>query len=243
MALRPRTSPGAFGRAAGVAAISGISAIATLLQPRCPVAALLHRPCPGCGMTRALRLLGAGHVGESLRMHPLAVPVLASAALLALASVWATVALGTPVQMHRTALGDSRSASRRWRTSRRSPSGLSAGSASSAARYPWAERSATLHTPASDQLGQHACPRGEQAPCRPSPRSRAPFARLAGPGGPRGLADPQNGPKWGIKRQLAYDLTPILGSREHPSGPEGTPAPRVFAPVRGCPRTGRRRDA
>jgi hypothetical protein len=53
----------------------GLSGVA-LGWIRCPMAALYHIPCPGCGMTRALRLLAAGDVGASLHMHPLAVPAL-----------------------------------------------------------------------------------------------------------------------------------------------------------------------
>src|ERR1019366_6648378 len=61
---------------------------------RCPIATLLHRPCPGCGMTRAIRLLASGELGASLRMHPLAG-----------STVWTTYAAGSPVRVFRTRFG------------------------------------------------------------------------------------------------------------------------------------------
>jgi hypothetical protein len=72
---------------------------------RCPVALFLREPCPGCGMTRALRLLLRGHVARSLQMHPLAVPVLLAGIGIAGATVWATWALGTPVRVTQTRAG------------------------------------------------------------------------------------------------------------------------------------------
>jgi hypothetical protein len=41
-------------------------------MPVCPMAAVLHIPCPGCGMTRATIAALHGHFAESFRMHPLA---------------------------------------------------------------------------------------------------------------------------------------------------------------------------
>lgn len=38
----------------------------------CPMLLVTGFPCPGCGMSRALVLLLAGHPAESVRMHPLA---------------------------------------------------------------------------------------------------------------------------------------------------------------------------
>jgi hypothetical protein len=93
-------------RALAVAGVWGLSALPTLVGgPSCAVASLLHRPCPGCGMTRALRLLVAGQVDASLRMHPLAVPVLVAGLMLVAASVWATLQLGSPLRLHRTRFG------------------------------------------------------------------------------------------------------------------------------------------
>lgn len=40
--------------------------------PLCPIAAVIRQPCPGCGLTRATLALLHGHVGESVRLHPLA---------------------------------------------------------------------------------------------------------------------------------------------------------------------------
>lgn len=51
---------------------AAISLPIVLPSYRCPSAALTHRPCPGCGMTRAMLLLFDGHVGASFAMHPLA---------------------------------------------------------------------------------------------------------------------------------------------------------------------------
>jgi hypothetical protein len=94
------------GRASAVAGVWGLSALPVLVGwQRCPVAALLHRPCPGCGMTRALELLRAGHFDASLRMHPLALPVLVAGVLVAAATVWSTYAAGSPVRVHRTPFG------------------------------------------------------------------------------------------------------------------------------------------
>ncbi len=72
---------------------------------RCTVATLFHVPCPGCGMTRALRLLAHGQTAESLRMHPLALPVLVAGSLLMLASVWAAVVTGMPFYLHKVRFG------------------------------------------------------------------------------------------------------------------------------------------
>ena len=40
--------------------------------PQCPVYALLHLQCPGCGATRALAALLQGNVMEALRLNALA---------------------------------------------------------------------------------------------------------------------------------------------------------------------------
>ena len=100
-ALRRRVA-----RAATVAGVWLVSSLpAALGVQRCAIATLCHLPCPGCGMTRALRLLAAGRIDASLRMHPLAVPVLVAGALLVASTVWATATLGSPIRMHRTLFG------------------------------------------------------------------------------------------------------------------------------------------
>src|SRR5258706_16358684 len=58
---------------------------------RCPSALLLHRACPGCGTTRAIHLLAHGDVAASLVKHPLAAPPAHTTALIAIATVWATL--------------------------------------------------------------------------------------------------------------------------------------------------------
>ncbi len=106
----PLPAPGR--RVALAAGVAGLWAIALLplglgLQ-RCVLAALFHRPCPGCGLTRAVRLLlaeTAGRFDASWKMHPLALPVLVAGALLVASTVWATFSAGSPVHAHRSRLG------------------------------------------------------------------------------------------------------------------------------------------
>jgi hypothetical protein len=88
---------------AGVWILAGLPAALGL--QRCAIATLFHVPCPGCGMTRALRLIASGRLDASLHMQPLAVPVLIAGALLAASTVSATVTLGSPVRMLRTHFG------------------------------------------------------------------------------------------------------------------------------------------
>jgi hypothetical protein len=65
-------------RMVGFAALGAAGAAAVVLGwVRCPLAALYHIPCPGCGMTRALVLLATGHPRESLAMNAVAVPAVA----------------------------------------------------------------------------------------------------------------------------------------------------------------------
>ena len=73
----PRTFRSRSLLAFGVAAVWGLSAMPFFLGiSSCPTARLLHTPCPGCGMSRALSMVAHGDVGASLVMHPLAVPTL-----------------------------------------------------------------------------------------------------------------------------------------------------------------------
>lgn len=93
-------------RALGVAALwafgvlPGVAGVA-----RCPVAVLTHHACPGCGLTRATRLLLRGDLAASLHMHAMALPQLAASALVVVATVWAAYRLGTPTDVLQRPLG------------------------------------------------------------------------------------------------------------------------------------------
>lgn len=88
-------------RAAGVAAAWVVAALPTATGwQKCTIATLFHQPCPGCGMTRAVRLMVAGRVAESLRMHPLAVPVALVGLLFVASTVWTTYERGSPVRAY-----------------------------------------------------------------------------------------------------------------------------------------------
>lgn len=82
----------------------GPIAVLTTSQP-CSIAAVLHRPCPGCGLTRATLLMLHGDVRASLAMHPLAVPMIACWGAIALATLVATWKEGAPWRFHHTKLG------------------------------------------------------------------------------------------------------------------------------------------
>jgi hypothetical protein len=56
-------------------------------------------------MTRAVRLFAAGQVEASLRMHPLALPVLGVWALLMATTLGTTWRLGTPLALMKGRLG------------------------------------------------------------------------------------------------------------------------------------------
>ncbi len=70
------------------------------LQP-CLVARFLRIPCPSCGTTRALGLFFAGHVEASVRMHPLAIPLAASFAAIALSTAMTALTRGSAGDFHR----------------------------------------------------------------------------------------------------------------------------------------------
>jgi hypothetical protein len=72
---------------------------------RCSVAVLLHHPCPGCGMTRAVLLLLRGDVAGSLHMHPLAIPVLGVWLAFMASTVVSTWSTGTPFTLYGGRLG------------------------------------------------------------------------------------------------------------------------------------------
>jgi hypothetical protein len=93
-------------RAGLTALVWAVSALPVLLgYQQCAIATLFHVPCPGCGMTRALRLLVEGHAAASLRMHPLALPVLAAGSLLILSTVWTALTIGMPFYIHQSRFG------------------------------------------------------------------------------------------------------------------------------------------
>lgn len=73
-------------------------------QP-CSVAATFHRPCPGCGLTRATLLMLHGEVRASLAMHPLAVPIIVCWGLFAFATLRSTWRQGVPWFFYRERFG------------------------------------------------------------------------------------------------------------------------------------------
>lgn len=76
----------------GVSALLlGLAVLAAFDWLRCPFAALLSLPCPGCGLLRAARRLLAGDLQGALHLHPLS-PLLVP--LVALSLGW--LALGQP---------------------------------------------------------------------------------------------------------------------------------------------------
>lgn len=61
---------------------------------QCPVAYVLHAPCPTCGISRAARALLHLHVGEAFHAHPLVFVVLPYVAALALVEAYTFVLRG-----------------------------------------------------------------------------------------------------------------------------------------------------
>jgi hypothetical protein len=53
------------------AAIAGVLSFAFFVTWRCPIAAVTGHPCPGCGLTRAARLVLAGDFAAATAAHPL----------------------------------------------------------------------------------------------------------------------------------------------------------------------------
>jgi hypothetical protein len=90
-------------RALALTAAWGTSAVLALAGfTRCPSAVLFHRACPGCGVTRALRLFAHGEIAASFALHPLALPATLATFALAVALSWVTLVRGTPTAI----LGD-----------------------------------------------------------------------------------------------------------------------------------------
>ena len=57
--------------------------IASVLHlPVCPYAIVLHEPCPGCGLTRAVRAMAHLDLDTAIAMNPLALAVIPAAAWL-----------------------------------------------------------------------------------------------------------------------------------------------------------------
>jgi hypothetical protein len=86
-------------------ALWGLAVLPTLVgAQRCTFARAFHRPCPGCGMTRAVDLLLIGHWRASLQMHPLAVPMVLAGGAFALSTIWTTWLFGLPL-VHKSLFG------------------------------------------------------------------------------------------------------------------------------------------
>jgi hypothetical protein len=82
-------------RAAVAAAIlAGAAAVVFLRVPLCPMALLLHVPCPGCGLTRAAFLLAHGELRAATQVHPLSMVLVPVLALFALRAAYGYVASG-----------------------------------------------------------------------------------------------------------------------------------------------------
>ena len=71
----------------------------------CPMVSLFHRPCPTCGIRRALFLLVHGRIAESLTLQPLALPALLCFYALADAAISGALAGATPFDLQRQARG------------------------------------------------------------------------------------------------------------------------------------------
>ena len=86
-----------IGRAAALAGPALLLAVALFVSPpSCPLATRFHVPCPGCGLTRASRLLLSGDVSASLHLQPLLVPLVLAMAALGVGVVAATLVHGHP---------------------------------------------------------------------------------------------------------------------------------------------------
>jgi hypothetical protein len=87
-------------RAAAVSVVWLLGALPAMLGvAQCPSARWLHFPCPGCGMTRAVRLFAHGDVAASMAMNPLAVPIALATAAVAAFTVVLTLRRGSPFSL------------------------------------------------------------------------------------------------------------------------------------------------
>lgn len=93
-------------RAAIVALVWGLAPAAVFgTDQHCSIATVLHRPCPGCGLTRATLLFLHGDVRASLAMHPLALPMIACWLAVAVATIRTTWTTGAPWFFFRARFG------------------------------------------------------------------------------------------------------------------------------------------
>jgi hypothetical protein len=91
--MRPRAITGAAAAVvvAALAVVYNFPPAEYSFYPRCPIYAVTHLLCPGCGATRALYWLLHGNLREAL--HYNALFTMAAPVLLAWAAVWASRAL------------------------------------------------------------------------------------------------------------------------------------------------------
>lgn len=92
--MSTRDSIAEIARAAGPA-VGVACAVAVLLRfppgqynfyPQCPIYAMFHVECPGCGTMRALAALLHGHVAEAFRLNALTMSILP--VVVGYAAVW-----------------------------------------------------------------------------------------------------------------------------------------------------------
>jgi hypothetical protein len=83
---------------AAALALPGLLVLGLMVHspPRCPLAQRFHVPCPGCGLTRATRLLLADDLSASFHLQPLLVPLLLATVALGTGVIVATLRSGHP---------------------------------------------------------------------------------------------------------------------------------------------------
>jgi hypothetical protein len=80
--------------------------IAAIVVWRCPVAALLGVPCPGCGLTRAALALAFGDLAGAVGWHPLSPVLIPSGAWLGWRELARAALRGEPVARSRRAASE-----------------------------------------------------------------------------------------------------------------------------------------